>query len=90
MDTIVLQTTPFPKDTESVNLRHFDRSLEFSSEISGDVGGFDIIFSEAHPPLVIQLELKKDDNKIERIFLSWKGFVPTGDSLELKKKAKKN
>jgi len=88
IDNIILDVHPYSLGEKSIILNKTGNTIEYTSKISNNIGGFDVVFSEAHPPLSGHFDLKKDGKKITRVFIAGKGFVYTGDSFVLRKAAK--
>jgi hypothetical protein len=88
MERVILDVRPYYQSEKSIVLTQTENTIEYISKISNNIGGFDMIFSETPPPFSVQFDLKKDGKKIERVFVSGRGFVYVGDSFELRKAAK--
>ena len=88
MERVILDVQPYSQSEKSIILTQTGNTIEYISKIPNNIGGLDMIFSETHPPFSVQFDLKKDGEKIERVFVSRRGYVYVDNSFELKKAAK--
>ncbi|MBN1223236.1 MAG: hypothetical protein JXB23_08290 [Candidatus Aminicenantes bacterium] len=88
LDKVLLRVDPYPDNTDSLNVSHGKDSIEFSSDISNNVSGMDIVFTGSHPPLSMVFDLRKDGKNIQRIFIPSKGYKPLRSSLKIALKSK--
>lgn len=88
IDRVILAVHPYSLGEKSVVLNEAGNAIEYTSKISNNIGGFDVVFSKAHSPFSVHFDLKIDGEEIERVFIAGRGFVYVRDSFELKKAAK--
>jgi hypothetical protein len=88
MERVTLDVHPYPRGEKSVILTQTENTIEYISGVPNNIGGFDITFPETHPPLSARFDLYIGGKKIERVFISARGFIDVSDTFELRKAAK--
>jgi len=78
----------YPENGQNIKVERSENQVSFVSEIAGGVGGLEIAFTSTPRSLSIQLELRQEGERIERIFVSGKGFVPAETAITLMKQQK--
>ena len=75
----------FPRKATALDVVFSGDRISFVSRVPNSVRGLDVFFLESHPFLSIEIDLKREEEAVQRALISGKGLMVTDGSIRLNK-----